>query len=31
LDAARVLELLSSHGNERGGIDFHYQVFSAGR
>lgn len=31
LGAARVLEILSSHGNERGGIDFKYQVFSAGR
>jgi hypothetical protein len=28
---ARVLDLLSSHGNERGGLDFQYQVFSAGR
>ncbi|MDB5104670.1 MAG: hypothetical protein JWP91_2359 [Fibrobacteres bacterium] len=31
LSAARVLDLLSSHGNERGGLDFQYQVFSAGR
>ncbi|MBW8888207.1 MAG: hypothetical protein JF616_10670 [Fibrobacteres bacterium] len=31
LGAARILEILSSHGNERGGIEFHYQVFSAGR
>jgi hypothetical protein len=31
LTAARVLDLLSSHGNERGGIEFKYQVFSAGR
>jgi hypothetical protein len=25
----RVLDLLASHGNERGGLDFHYQIFSA--
>ena len=31
LPAARVLDLLSSRGNERGGLDFQYQVFSAGR
>jgi hypothetical protein len=31
LSAARVLDLLFSHGNERGGLDFQYQVFSAGR
>jgi hypothetical protein len=31
LSGARVLDLLFSHGNERGGLDFQYQVFSAGR
>jgi anti-sigma factor RsiW len=31
LPPARVLDLLSSRGNERGGLDFQYQVFSAGR
>jgi hypothetical protein len=31
LSEARVRELLYSHGNERGGLDFQYQVFSAGR
>ena len=31
LSEARVRELLFSHGNERGGLDFQYQVFSAGR
>jgi hypothetical protein len=31
LTGARVLEILSSRGNERGGIEFRYQVFSAGR
>jgi hypothetical protein len=31
LSGARILDLLSSHGNERGGLDFQYQVFSAGR
>jgi len=29
--AARVLDFLSSRGNERGGVEFKYQVFSAGR
>jgi len=28
---ARVLDLLFTHGNERGGVDFQYQVFSSGR
>ncbi|MDB5051199.1 MAG: hypothetical protein JWO30_4270 [Fibrobacteres bacterium] len=31
LSGERILDLLSSHGNERGGLDFQYQVFSAGR
>jgi hypothetical protein len=31
LSAARVLDILTSHGNERGGMDFQYQVYSAGR
>jgi hypothetical protein len=31
LSDARVRDLLFSHGNERGGLDFQYQVFSAGR
>jgi hypothetical protein len=31
LSAARVLDILASHGNERGGMDFQYQVYSAGR
>ncbi|MEO7424365.1 MAG: hypothetical protein ABI036_04210 [Fibrobacteria bacterium] len=31
LTGARILDLLASHGNERGGLDFQYQVFSAGR
>ncbi|MEO6098179.1 MAG: hypothetical protein ABIW76_21940 [Fibrobacteria bacterium] len=31
LSDANVLDLLFSHGNERGGLDFQYQVFSAGR
>jgi hypothetical protein len=31
LPAARVLELLSTHGNDRGGLDFRFQVYSAGR
>lgn len=31
MTGARVRELLFSHGNERGGLDFQYQVFSAGR
>lgn len=30
LSGAFVRELLFSHGNERGGLDFQYQVFSAG-
>ena len=25
----RILDLLASHGNERGGLDFYYQIFSA--
>lgn len=31
LTAARVQDLLASRGNERGGLDFRYQIFSAGR
>ena len=31
LPPARVLDLLAYQGNERGGLEFHYQVFSAGR
>ncbi len=31
LNTSRILDLLASHGNERGGLDFQYQVFSAGR
>jgi hypothetical protein len=31
LPAPRILDLLSSRGNERGGLDFQFQVFSAGR
>jgi hypothetical protein len=31
LPAARVLDLLSSPDSERGGLEFNYQVFSAGR
>jgi hypothetical protein len=31
LDRAAILEILESQGNERGGLDFQYQVFSAGR
>jgi anti-sigma factor RsiW len=31
LTSARVLDLLSSQGSERGGLEFRYQVFSAGR
>jgi hypothetical protein len=31
LSGPRILDLLFSHGNERGGLDFQYQVFSAGR
>ncbi|MDQ3001769.1 MAG: hypothetical protein M3Y08_10980 [Fibrobacterota bacterium] len=31
LPDSRILDLLSSHGNERGGLEFQYQVFSAGR
>jgi anti-sigma factor RsiW len=31
LTPARVLDLLSSQGSERGGLEFKYQVFSAGR
>lgn len=31
LPGSRILDLLSSHGNERGGLEFQYQVFSAGR
>jgi hypothetical protein len=31
LTPARVLDLLSSQGGERGGLEFRYQVFSAGR
>jgi hypothetical protein len=31
LSNASVLDLLFSRGNERGGLDFQYQVFSAGR
>ncbi len=31
LPASRVLELVSTRGNERGGLDFRYQIFSAGR
>lgn len=30
LSGERVLELLSSQGNERGGLDFRYQIYSAG-
>jgi hypothetical protein len=31
LTSARVLDLLPSQGSERGGLEFKYQVFSAGR
>jgi hypothetical protein len=31
LPGPRILDLLSSQGNERGGLEFQYQVFSAGR
>lgn len=31
LSSAMVLDILASHGNERGGLDFQYQIFSAGR
>lgn len=31
LSDATVLDILASHGNERGGLDFQYQIFSAGR
>jgi hypothetical protein len=31
LSRERILDVLSTHGNERGGLDFQYQVFSAGR
>ena len=31
LPAARILDLLASHGSEQGGAEFRYQVFSAGR
>lgn len=30
MSGERVKELLSSHGNERGGLDFRYQIYSAG-
>lgn len=31
LSSSAVLDILASHGNERGGLDFQYQIFSAGR
>jgi len=31
LSSATVLDILATHGNERGGLDFQYQIFSAGR
>ena len=31
LSGATVLDILASHGNERGGLDFQYQIYSAGR
>jgi hypothetical protein len=31
LDRSTVLDILTTHGNERGGLNFQYQVFSAGR
>jgi hypothetical protein len=30
LPAERVLDIVETRGNERGGLDFHYQVFSSG-
>lgn len=31
LTSTTVLDILASHGNERGGLEFQYQIFSAGR
>lgn len=30
LSAPRVLDIVETHGNERGGLEFHFQVFSSG-